>query len=253
MADFSPATLLAENGDGVGGAGHVALADAAAGDCRGAPEAQDLAGSFGWRDLQPISTDWCWPARPARSWSDVPYKGSAQATITDLLAGHVDSVFLTTSALDAMMTKQGKIRLLAVSGEKRTQLLHPMLPTFKEQGVPQLEVNGWFGLFGPKGTPAPLLDRLAAIAKTLAEDQPFRTPPRRPGLRLGRLYARRARAGTGAGRDRDLHPHRCQRHRPGAFAMSDTTVNGAESATPLRKQAEEGLRKVILSGQVRCR
>ncbi|MBS0549969.1 MAG: tripartite tricarboxylate transporter substrate binding protein [Proteobacteria bacterium] len=101
----------------------------------------------------------------------VPYKGSAQA-ITDLLAGQVDSVFLTTSALDAMK-KQGKIRLLAVSGEKRTQTL-PDVPTFKEQGVPQLEFNGWFGLFGPKDTPAPLLERLAAMAKVLGEDQNFR-------------------------------------------------------------------------------
>ena len=101
----------------------------------------------------------------------VPYKGSAQA-ITDLLAGHVESVFLTTSALDAM-ARQGRIRLLAVSGEKRSQLL-PDVPTFNEQGVPQLEFNGWFGLFGPKGTPAPLLDRLAAVARMLGDDQPLR-------------------------------------------------------------------------------
>ncbi len=101
----------------------------------------------------------------------VPYKGSSQA-IVDLLAGHVDSVFLTTSALDAM-TRQGKIRLLAVSGETRTALL-PDVPTFKEQGVPRLEFNGWFGLLGPKGTPAPLLDRLSAVARTLGEDQAFR-------------------------------------------------------------------------------
>jgi tripartite-type tricarboxylate transporter receptor subunit TctC len=101
----------------------------------------------------------------------VPYKGSSQA-ITDLLAGHVDSVLLTTSALDAM-TKHGKIRLLAVSGEARTRLL-PEVPTFKEQGVPHLEFNGWFGLLGPKGVPAALLDRLAAVAKILGESADFR-------------------------------------------------------------------------------
>ena len=100
----------------------------------------------------------------------VPYKGSSQA-ITDLLAGHVDSALLTTSALDAM-TKQGRLRLLAVSGEARTPLL-PNVPTFKEQGVPRLEFNGWFGLFGPRGVPAPLLDRLATIAKELGANQEF--------------------------------------------------------------------------------
>jgi len=102
----------------------------------------------------------------------VPYKGSSQA-ITDLLAGHVDSVLLTTSALDAM-AKHGKIRLLAVSGAERTQML-PDVPTFGEQGVPRLEFNGWFGLFGPKGVALPLLDRLASVARVLANDQGFKS------------------------------------------------------------------------------
>lgn len=100
----------------------------------------------------------------------VPYKGSSQA-ISDLLAGHVDSVLLTTSALDAM-TKHGRIRVLAVSGEQRTLLL-PDVPTFKEQSVPRLEFNGWFGVFGPKGVPTPLLDRLARVAKSLGDNPEF--------------------------------------------------------------------------------
>jgi tripartite-type tricarboxylate transporter receptor subunit TctC len=100
----------------------------------------------------------------------VPYKGSSQA-ISDLLAGHVDSVLLTTSALDAM-AKHGRIRILAVSGKQRTLLL-PDVPTFKEQGVSRLEFNGWFGVFGPKGVSAALLDRLAGIARSLGDNQEF--------------------------------------------------------------------------------
>ena len=89
----------------------------------------------------------------------VPYKGSSQA-ISDLLAGHVEF----GPADDQRSRRHDKarpIRILAVSGEQRTLLL-PDVPTFKEQGVPRLEFNGWFGVFGPKGVPTPLLDRLAA-------------------------------------------------------------------------------------------
>jgi tripartite-type tricarboxylate transporter receptor subunit TctC len=52
--------------------------------------------------------------------------------------------------------------------------LLPDVPTFKEQGVPRLEFNGWFGLFGPKGVPAPLLDRLATVAKGLGDNPEFK-------------------------------------------------------------------------------
>lgn len=100
----------------------------------------------------------------------VPYKGSGQA-ITDLLGGHIQSVFLTTSALDAM-ARDGKVRVLAVTGAKRTRLF-PNVPTFEEQGVKQLDFNGWFGLLAPKGTPAPLLEKIAGAAKALAGDKAF--------------------------------------------------------------------------------
>ncbi len=169
VADFSPATLLAETG--------TAWAVLATSPWKTLQEAIAAArqkpvtyGTFGAGSSAHLYGLVLAAATGAKL-EHVPYKGSAQA-ITDLLAGHVESVFLTTSALDAM-TRQGKIRLLAVSGEKRTQLL-PDVPTFKEQGVPQLEFNGWFGLLGPKGTPAPMLDRLASVAATLGKDRAFR-------------------------------------------------------------------------------
>jgi tripartite-type tricarboxylate transporter receptor subunit TctC len=170
VADFSPATLLAETS--------TAWAIQATAPWRNLQEAIAAArktpmtyGTFGVGSSAHLYGLVLAGATGAKL-EHVPYKGSSQA-ITDLLAGHVDSVFLTTSALDAM-AKHGKIRLLAVSGAERTQML-PDVPTFGEQGVPRLEFNGWFGLFGPKGVAAPLLDRLASVARVLADDQGFKS------------------------------------------------------------------------------
>jgi tripartite-type tricarboxylate transporter receptor subunit TctC len=169
VADFSPATLLAETSTAwavLTTAPWRTLAEAIAA-ARAAPMTY---GTFGVGSSAHLYGLILAGATGAQL-EHVPYKGSSQA-ITDLLAGHVNSVLLTTSALDAM-SKHGKIRLLAVSGEERTTLL-PDVPTFKEQGVPRLEFNGWFGLFGPKGVPAPLLDRLATVAKGLGDNPEFK-------------------------------------------------------------------------------
>jgi tripartite-type tricarboxylate transporter receptor subunit TctC len=168
VADFSPATLLAETSTAwaVLATAPWRTLDEAIAAARKAPLTYGTFGVGSSAHLYGLVL----AGSTGAKLEHVPYKGSSQA-ISDLLAGHVDSVLLTTSALDAM-TKHGKIRVLAVSGEERTRIL-PDVPTFKEQGVSHLEFNGWFGLFGPKGTPAPLLDRLAGAAKALGENQEF--------------------------------------------------------------------------------
>jgi tripartite-type tricarboxylate transporter receptor subunit TctC len=87
----------------------------------------------------------------------VPYKGSGQAT-TDLLGGVVP---ISMPGLAAMVAhvKAGKLRALAVTGAKRSAAL-PDVPTFMEAGVPGFEAYVWSGLLAPKGTPAPVLERL---------------------------------------------------------------------------------------------
>jgi len=59
------------------------------------------------------------------------------------------------------MIKAGKVRALATSGAKRAAAL-PELPTIAEAGVPGFEVNVWYGLFAPRGTPAKLVSSIAA-------------------------------------------------------------------------------------------
>lgn len=87
----------------------------------------------------------------------VPYKGSAPA-LNDVLGGHIDSMFdlVLTSA---PQIKQGKIRPLAITSAKRSPLL-PDVPTMRELGLPEGEVDVWTGVFGPAGMPKEIVARL---------------------------------------------------------------------------------------------
>jgi tripartite-type tricarboxylate transporter receptor subunit TctC len=87
----------------------------------------------------------------------VPYKGSGPA-ITDMMGGQVDCFFATASPLVGQV-RQGQLRLLAMTGEKRSPAL-PEVPTFKEIGV-DVAVTQWYGLVAPAGTPAAVLKILS--------------------------------------------------------------------------------------------
>ncbi|WP_160120068.1 tripartite tricarboxylate transporter substrate binding protein [Rhodovarius lipocyclicus] len=100
----------------------------------------------------------------------VPYRGSSQA-MADLLGGHVQAVFLTTSALDGQ-ARAGRVRVLAVTGGRRTGLF-PDVPTFAEHGIRDLDFNGWFALFGPKGLDAEVTERFARISAELGRNTAF--------------------------------------------------------------------------------
>jgi tripartite-type tricarboxylate transporter receptor subunit TctC len=95
----------------------------------------------------------------------VPYKGGAPAML-DLMAGQVQTVFSTVStAIGAI--KGGKVRAIAMTGEKRFELM-PELPTIAEAGVPGFEMRNWYGVFVPAGTPREIVARLnAELAKVL--------------------------------------------------------------------------------------
>lgn len=96
----------------------------------------------------------------------VPYKGAAPA-MNDLLAGQVNLMFDNLpSALGQI--QGGRIKALAVTGVKRASVL-PSVPTVRESGLPDYEVNSWFGLLAPAGTPPERLRQLEqAIDKVLA-------------------------------------------------------------------------------------
>jgi tripartite-type tricarboxylate transporter receptor subunit TctC len=87
----------------------------------------------------------------------VPYKGSGQAT-TDLLGGQIPVAIPGTAGMVGHI-KAGKLRALAVTGAKRSPQL-PDVPTVMESGVPGYEAYVWMGLLAPKGTPAPIIDKI---------------------------------------------------------------------------------------------
>jgi tripartite-type tricarboxylate transporter receptor subunit TctC len=97
----------------------------------------------------------------------VPYKGSAPA-LTDLVAGRIDFLFdPITTALP--FVKDGKLRALAITSDKRSPLV-PDVPTLAELDYVGYDVNPWFGLAAPAGTPRPIIDRLNAEFAKAAKD-----------------------------------------------------------------------------------
>lgn len=102
----------------------------------------------------------------------VPYKGSAPS-VTDLLAGQ------THFTIDGMtilipQVKQGKLRPLAVARPERWPDL-PDVPTFVEQGFPDLIIDAWTGVVAPKGTPAPIINKLNAAINEGLRTQEIKT------------------------------------------------------------------------------
>ena len=81
----------------------------------------------------------------------VPYKGAAPAVI-DLIGGRVDCFFVSYSSIQKQV-EQGLLRVLAVAGEKRLDVL-PQILTMREAGFASVQLDNWFGLVAPARTPA---------------------------------------------------------------------------------------------------
>lgn len=87
----------------------------------------------------------------------IPYKGTPEV-LGDLLGGRVEYYFAPISAAMSAM-RAGKLRPLAVSTATRSSQL-PDVPTVAESGAPGFEFTLWFGLWGPAGMPANVIDKI---------------------------------------------------------------------------------------------
>jgi tripartite-type tricarboxylate transporter receptor subunit TctC len=111
----------------------------------------------------------------------VPYRGTAPA-MNDLLSGQVQMMFDNLpTALSHV--RSGKLRAIAVTSRKRSPQL-PDVPTVEELGYPNFEAVPWFGLVAPASTPAPILDKLNAVAVAALKDGAVRARLEPLGLTL---------------------------------------------------------------------
>ncbi len=107
----------------------------------------------------------------------IPYKGT-QEVITDLLGGRVEYYFAPISAAQSNIPV-GTLRAIAVSSAKGSSSL-PEVPTMAESGVPGFEFTLWFGIWGPAGVPADIVDKISKDVNRALADQGVRE-------RLGKL------------------------------------------------------------------
>jgi tripartite-type tricarboxylate transporter receptor subunit TctC len=97
----------------------------------------------------------------------VPYKGGAPA-ITDLLGGHVNVSFQNINVV-AGHIKSGKLKALAITGDKRSPLL-PQVPTLAETGVKDVDVYSWQAVAAPKGLPSDVKKKLHSAVTDALKD-----------------------------------------------------------------------------------
>jgi tripartite-type tricarboxylate transporter receptor subunit TctC len=105
--------------------------------------------------------------KTGQSMTHIPYKGSAPS-VTALLADEVQFAFGALSAFDAFI-KAGKLRPLAVTTANRYSQL-PDVPTLREAGIPDFDVDIWYGLLAPAKTPEPIIRKLSEDLKKVLAD-----------------------------------------------------------------------------------
>jgi tripartite-type tricarboxylate transporter receptor subunit TctC len=109
----------------------------------------------------------------------IPYRGTAQA-VTDLLGGQVDAMFLPIHVV-LPHVKTGKQVALAIGSDKRHPLL-PELPTLEQARAGKVNVDMWFGIFAPPGTPADQVARLNQELRDILASPEVRTAFQSQGM-----------------------------------------------------------------------
>lgn len=102
----------------------------------------------------------------------IPYKGTGPA-MNDLLGGQVDLLCDQTTQTVPLI-RDGRVKVFGVTTLKRLSAL-PNVPTLDEQGLKGFEVKVWHGMYAPKGTPAPVLDKLNVALRAALADPMVKT------------------------------------------------------------------------------
>src|SRR5205814_541151 len=101
----------------------------------------------------------------------VPYKGLGGA-VSDVVAGHVQAMISALQSV-APHVHSGKLRMLAVMSAERASAF-PDVPTLREQGLPDLEVETWYAVFAPAGVSSQIVSKLNNDANEALKDAEVR-------------------------------------------------------------------------------
>ncbi|MGC1467244.1 MAG: tripartite tricarboxylate transporter substrate binding protein [Pseudolabrys sp.] len=119
----------------------------------------------------------------------VPFKGDSDGAIA-LAGGHID-VHVAVPVSYKSLQAAKKVRILAIAADSRSPL-YGDLPTFKENGV-DLVIGAFHGVYVPKGTPKPVVDKLADALEKVMQSQDVKTNMDRAGAGLAFLRGAQAK------------------------------------------------------------
>jgi tripartite-type tricarboxylate transporter receptor subunit TctC len=109
----------------------------------------------------------------------VPYSGSAGA-VRDLVGGHVGAMFIPLHTVLPLAQDQ-QVRLLAVGSDARSPLA-PEVPTFAEEGLTGINIDLWYALLAPAGTPADIIGRYNGVVNEILSTSKVREALAKQGL-----------------------------------------------------------------------
>jgi len=101
----------------------------------------------------------------------VPYRGIAPA-VTDLVAGTIQAIAIGNATV-APFVEAGTLRILATASPTRLSYL-PDVPNANEIGLPRWDVETWYGLLAPRGTPKPIVDQLNGHIQAMFRDPVYK-------------------------------------------------------------------------------
>lgn len=116
----------------------------------------------------------------------VPFKGSS-AAIPAVIGGQVDILMDNLPSSMAALKAGDRLRGIAVTSAERSPAA-PDLPTMAEAGLPGFEVTAWSGLYAPRGTPAPVVDKLIAAMKQALQSPALKQSLAQGGATPGNLF-----------------------------------------------------------------
>jgi len=106
-------------------------------------------------------------SRSGGQFTGVPYK-SGPASMTDLIGGQLEMVFTTLAPAQPLALAK-RIKIIAIVNNQRVPSL-PDIPTFSESGLPGFDVNGFYGISVPAGTPQAIVEKLSSALLASVRD-----------------------------------------------------------------------------------